>query len=75
MVAGALNLARAIIGPRRGLALVKGVILVAAGTAIVASPEIGVKTLALLTGISLCLQGAVELFEGFALRSLAKSAG
>lgn len=68
LVAGALALARAVVGPRRLFSLIGGIVLVAAGTAITSSPEISVKTLALLTGIALCLQGALEIAEGFALR-------
>jgi uncharacterized membrane protein HdeD (DUF308 family) len=69
IVAGALALAHALIGPQgRMAALVKGVVLVAAGTVIVSWPEISAATLAVLAGISLCLQGAVEIAEGFVLR-------
>jgi uncharacterized membrane protein HdeD (DUF308 family) len=68
LVAGALNLARAIVGPRRLFSLIAGIVLVAAGTVITSSPEISVKTLALLTGTALCLQGALQIAEGFALR-------
>jgi uncharacterized membrane protein HdeD (DUF308 family) len=74
LVAGALNLARAIIGPRRLFSLIEGVVLVAAGTVITSSPEISVKTLALLTSISLCLQGAVQICESLVLRSLNRDA-
>jgi uncharacterized membrane protein HdeD (DUF308 family) len=74
LVAGALDLARAIIGPQRLIALVRGVVLVAAGTVITSSPEISVKTLALFTGIALCLQGAVQIGEGMVLRSLQRGA-
>src|SRR4051794_6081370 len=69
VVIGALDLAQAILGPRRLMALFKGVLAIAAGTIIIASPDIGVKTLALIIGISLCLQGVVQLLEGFALRT------
>jgi uncharacterized membrane protein HdeD (DUF308 family) len=69
LVAGALDTARVIVGPRRLASLVRAVILIAAGTAIISSPEISVKTLALLTGIALGLQGAIQIGEGFVLRS------
>ena len=69
LVAGALALARAIIGPDRLASLARGVVLVAAGVVITSSPEISVKTLALLTGIGLGLQGAMEIGEAFVMRS------
>ena len=68
LVDGALDLARAIMGPRRLLHLVRGALLLAAGIAILASPHITVKTLAILTGIALCLNGAFQIGEGFVLR-------
>jgi uncharacterized membrane protein HdeD (DUF308 family) len=73
LVAGALDLARAITGPRRLVNLVRAVVLLAAGVAITASPDIRVKTLALLTGIALCLEGAVQIAEGLALRSQSRA--
>jgi uncharacterized membrane protein HdeD (DUF308 family) len=69
LVDGAIDLSRAIIGPRRLLHLVRGVVLLAAGIVIVSSPHITIKTLAILTGIALCLNGAIQIAEGFALRS------
>lgn len=69
IVAGALDLAHAITGPRRLLHLVRAVVLLAAGIAITASPDIRVKTLALLTGIALCLEGVSQIAEGLVLRS------
>jgi uncharacterized membrane protein HdeD (DUF308 family) len=68
LVDGALDLARAITGPRRLLHLLRGGLLLAAGVAIVSSPHITVKTLAILTGIALCLNGAIQIIEGFMLR-------
>ena len=69
LVTGALDLAQAITGPRRLVHLVRAVVLLAAGIAITASPEIRVKTLALLTGIALCLEGAGQIAEGLVLRA------
>jgi uncharacterized membrane protein HdeD (DUF308 family) len=69
LAAGALNLARAIIGPRRLPALIAGVLLIAAGVVITSSPEISVKTLALFTGIALLGQGVIQIGEGLMLRS------
>ena len=74
LVVGALALARAIVGPRRLFSLVRGVVLTAAGVIITSSPEISVKTLALLTGIALLLQGAVQICEGLMMRSLDRRA-
>src|SRR5438874_7561893 len=68
LVDGALDLARAIIGPRRLLHLLRGGLLLAAGVVIVSSPHITVKTLAILTGIALCLNGVIQIIEGFMLR-------
>jgi len=74
IVTGALDLARAIVGPRRLFSLIRGVVLVALGTAITSSTDISVKTLALLTGIALCAQGAVQIAESLVLRSLYRRA-
>jgi len=74
LVAGALDLARAIVGPRRLFSLVRGVVLTAAGVIITSSPEISVKTLALLTGIALLLQGAIQIGEGLVMRSVDRRA-
>lgn len=72
LVVGALDLAHAIIGPQRLLYLLRGVVLVGAGTIIVASPEISVKTLAILTGLALCVGGALQIAEGFVMRAQAR---
>jgi uncharacterized membrane protein HdeD (DUF308 family) len=70
IVTGALALAHAIIrSEHRGIALLRGVVLVGAGTVIVSWPDLSTKTLAILAGIALCLQGAIEIGEGFLLRS------
>ncbi len=69
LVAGALDLARAITGPRRLAALIRGVVLIAVATLILASPHITVSTLAVLAGIALCLHGAIQIAEAFILRS------
>jgi drug/metabolite transporter (DMT)-like permease len=69
VAAGALNLARAIIGPRRLGPLIAGIVLIAAGVLITSSPDISVKTLALFTGIALCLQGGIQIGESLLLRA------
>jgi uncharacterized membrane protein HdeD (DUF308 family) len=73
VVAGALNIAQAIIGPQRLLHLVRGIVLLAAGIVITSSTDISVKTLALLTGIALCVEGVIQIGEAFVLRSLYRS--
>ena len=72
LVAGALALARAIIGPYRLHALARAVVFIAGGVIITSSTEISVKTLALITGIALCLEGAVQIGEAFVLRSISR---
>jgi uncharacterized membrane protein HdeD (DUF308 family) len=73
LIDGALALARAIVGPGRLIALIRGVVLVAAGVLITSSPEISVKTLAIFTGIALCLEGTIQIVESLMLRSLRHS--
>lgn len=70
LVDGALDLARAIMGPRRLLHLLRGGLMLAAGVVIVSSPNISLKTLAILTGIALCVNGVLQIGEGFVLRSI-----
>ena len=74
IVAGALALGHALVRRgHRGVSLARGVLLIAAGTVIVAWPDISLKTLALLTGIALIIQAAVEIGEAIVVRSLAKA--
>jgi uncharacterized membrane protein HdeD (DUF308 family) len=75
IAAGALALAQAVaIAEQRGALLVRGVVLIAAGTVIVAWPDISLTTLAVLCGIALCLRGALEIGEAFVLRSAERDA-
>src|SRR5689334_22380930 len=69
LVAGAIDLSRVITGPHRLLYLLRGALLVAAGTIIVASPHISLKTLAILIGIGLVVNGALQIAEAFIVRS------
>jgi uncharacterized membrane protein HdeD (DUF308 family) len=71
IVAGALSLGNGIVH-RNGRAreLLKGVVLLTAGTVILAWPELSLKTFTVLVGIALVLQGLVEIAEGFALRTV-----
>ena len=71
IVAGALALAHGLVTREgRGAALGRGVVLIAAGTVIISWPDISLTTLAVLAGIALVLQGAVEVAEAFLARSL-----
>jgi uncharacterized membrane protein HdeD (DUF308 family) len=70
IAAGAVELSWAIIRPGHRLAtLARAVIAIAAGCVILASPNIGVKTLALIVGIALCLQGIAQIVIGVQLRA------
>ena len=72
VVAGALALAHGLIhSERRGISLLKGLILIAAGTVILCLPSIGVASLALLVGTVLCLGGVIDLVEAWAGRGAA----
>jgi uncharacterized membrane protein HdeD (DUF308 family) len=71
IVAGALALSRGLVSrERRGPTLLRGLVLVAAGTVIIAVPDIGLTTLAIVAGIALLLQGIAEIAEGLLLRKL-----
>jgi len=71
VMVGVADLARAFSEPRhRVLSAILGLIGIAAGVIIVANPDIGLETLALLAGIAFIVRGTVELIAGFALRSL-----
>jgi|SRR4051812_21412176 len=71
VVAGALALGRGIVNRERRWATIgRGVILIAVGTVIISWPDISLRTLAVLAGIGLVLQGAIEIGESLVLRSL-----
>ena len=71
VVAGAVALGRGIaIRKGRGTRLIRGAVMVAAGTVIISWPDLSVKTFTVLTGIALVLQGVVEIAEAFALRAM-----
>jgi hypothetical protein len=73
VVAGALALGRGLVRrERRWASLAGGLVLVAAGTIIISSPHIGLKTFVVLSGIALIFQGAIELAEAVALRSMGR---
>jgi uncharacterized membrane protein HdeD (DUF308 family) len=70
VVAGAVTLGHGIVNrAHRGATLCRGAVLVAAGTVILSWPDISLRTLAVLAGIALVLQGAIEIGEAFLLRS------
>jgi len=56
----------------RVIAAVLGVIGIAAGVIIVANPDIGLATLALLAGLGFIVRGSVEVMAAFYMRQLAK---
>jgi uncharacterized membrane protein HdeD (DUF308 family) len=71
VVAGALALGHGLVRREgRWATLARGAVSAAFGALIISSPDIGLKTLAVLAGISLVLQGLLELGEAFLLRSL-----
>lgn len=75
IVAGALAFASGLMhSERRWVRLGRAVVLIAVGTVIIAWPDISLRTLAVLAGIALVLQGAAEIAEAFVLRSLRASA-
>ena len=73
IVTGIADLARALDErEHRVIAAILGVISIAAGVIIVADPDIGLTTLALLAGIAFIVRGTVELLAGFYMRSLTR---
>jgi uncharacterized membrane protein HdeD (DUF308 family) len=73
IVTGIADLARALDErEHRVIAAILGVIGIAAGVIIVANPDIGLTTLALLAGIGFIVRGTVELMAGLYMRQLAK---
>lgn len=75
VVAGALAVGQGLVNSeRRWASLGRGAVLVAAGTVIISWPDISLKTLTVLAGISLVLHGVVELVDAFVLRSADKRA-
>jgi uncharacterized membrane protein HdeD (DUF308 family) len=73
IVTGIADLARALDErEHRVIAALLGVIGIAAGVIIVADPDIGLTTLALLAGIGFIVRGTVELMAGVYMRRLAK---
>jgi uncharacterized membrane protein HdeD (DUF308 family) len=65
---GAINLAAAVVYDRRLQSLALGAVQLVAGIVIVASPGIGILTLAILTGIALVLNGIALAAGGWLAR-------
>jgi uncharacterized membrane protein HdeD (DUF308 family) len=55
----------------RVISIVLGVVSIAAGVVIVANPDIGLTTLALIAGIGFIVRGSVEVMAAFYIRQLA----
>jgi uncharacterized membrane protein HdeD (DUF308 family) len=73
ILVGVSDLARAMEEhEHRVIAAVLGVVGIAAGVIIVANPDIGLATLALLAGIGFIVRGSVEVMAAVYMRSLAK---
>jgi uncharacterized membrane protein HdeD (DUF308 family) len=71
ILTGAADLVYAIERPEgRAFSVLLGVFSVAAGVIIVANPDIGLTTLALLAGIGLLVRGTLEVAAGMMLRKL-----
>ena len=73
ILTGVADLARALDQrEHRLIAGILGVIGIAAGVIIVANPDIGLTTLALLAGIAFIVRGTVELMASLYMRSLTR---
>jgi uncharacterized membrane protein HdeD (DUF308 family) len=69
IAAGALDVGRALATDTLSWRTIgRGALLVAAGTLIVAWPDISLKTFALLAGLALLVQAAVDIGEAYVLR-------
>jgi uncharacterized membrane protein HdeD (DUF308 family) len=74
ILTGVSDLTRAVEShENRVIAAVLGVVGIAAGVIIVANPDIGLATLALLAGIGFIVRGSVEVMAAIYMRQLAKS--
>ncbi len=75
IVVGVADLLRGItIREGRWSSIVLGVIGIAAGIILVANPDIGITTIALIAGIVFIVRGVVEMALGIELRRAAKAA-
>lgn len=72
IIVGVSDLARALeVHENRWIAGILGVVSIAAGVIIVANPDIGLATLALLAGIGFIVRGSVEVMAAIYIRQLA----
>jgi uncharacterized membrane protein HdeD (DUF308 family) len=70
IMVGIADLARAVIEPAgRWLSALFGVVGVAIGVILIADPDIGVNTVALIVGIGFLVRGVLELAAGWLLRT------
>lgn len=70
IMVGVADLARAVIEPTgRWLSAIFGVLGVAIGVILIADPDIGVNTIALIVGIGFLIRGVLELAAGWLLRT------
>jgi uncharacterized membrane protein HdeD (DUF308 family) len=73
ILVGVSDLARATEGhEHRVIASILGVVSIAAGVIIVANPDIGLATLALLAGLGFIVRGTIELMAAIYIRQLAQ---
>jgi uncharacterized membrane protein HdeD (DUF308 family) len=73
ILVGVSDLARATEGhEHRVIAALLGVVSIAAGVIIVADPDIGLATLALIAGIGLIVRGSIEVMASVYIRQLAQ---
>jgi uncharacterized membrane protein HdeD (DUF308 family) len=74
IMVGVSDLARAMEShEHRVISIVLGVVSIAAGVIIVANPDIGLATLALIAGIGFIVRGTVELMAAIFIRQMANA--
>jgi uncharacterized membrane protein HdeD (DUF308 family) len=70
LMVGVADLARAVLEPRgRWFSAIFGVLGVAIGVILIADPDIGVNTIALIVGIGFIVRGLLEMVAGMFLRT------
>jgi uncharacterized membrane protein HdeD (DUF308 family) len=70
LMVGVADLARAVLEPRgRWFSALFGVLGVAIGVILIADPDIGVNTIALIVGIGFIVRGLLEMVAGMFLRT------
>jgi uncharacterized membrane protein HdeD (DUF308 family) len=74
IMVGVADLARAMERhEHRVISIILGVVSIAAGVIIVANPDIGLATLALIAGIGFIVRGTVEVMAALYIRQLARA--